>query len=341
MAAGELETAWFERHGSTPISEVPSHWPEDYRRVVERRISEIESNPQIALIEQPEYKRRWNVEPWDEQVQRALRLWLLDRLETPAYWPEVALTTVARLADRARQDAEFMRVAAIYRGQESFDVAALVAELVAGESVPFLPVLRYKPTGLRKREAWERTWDLQRLEDAIDARTELPEGDPRRLSSEEATKLKATEVGTIPVPPKYTSADFLSSTFWRLRGKLDVPKERFISYPHCERDADPTMVVAWAGWDHLQQAQALATYYYQMKESEGWPAARLTPLLAGLLELLPWLKQWHNAIDPQYGVGMGDYFEGFVDEQLRAGGLTRGEVLHWSPASVSGKRRKA
>ena len=39
MAAGDLETAWFERHGSTPITELPAHWPDDYRAVVERRIA--------------------------------------------------------------------------------------------------------------------------------------------------------------------------------------------------------------------------------------------------------------------------------------------------------------
>jgi hypothetical protein len=33
VAAG-LETAtWFECLGSTPITEIPSHWPEDYRQV--------------------------------------------------------------------------------------------------------------------------------------------------------------------------------------------------------------------------------------------------------------------------------------------------------------------
>ena len=41
-----------------------------------------------------------------------------------------------------------------------------------GESVPFLPVLRYNESGLRKRADWERTWELQRGEDAIDARTQ-------------------------------------------------------------------------------------------------------------------------------------------------------------------------
>jgi len=43
-------------------------------------------------------------------------------------------------------------------------------------------------------------------------------------------------VGDIPVPPKYTSADFSNGTFWRLRGKLDVPKERWISCPGAERE---------------------------------------------------------------------------------------------------------
>ena len=40
------------------------------------------------------------------------------------------------------------------------------------------------------------------------------------------------------------------------RGSLDVPKERWISYPGCERGADGSLPVAWAGWTHLQQATA-------------------------------------------------------------------------------------
>jgi hypothetical protein len=315
MAAGELLTAWFERHGSTPITEIPAHWPEPYKQVVERRIELIESNPEIGLIEQPEYKRRWNVEPWDAQVERSLREWLLDSLESESYWCDIGLTSVARLADRARQNAEFMSVAILYRGQDHFDASALVAELVESASVPFLPVLRYKASGMRKRELWERVWDLQRREDAKE------------------------DVGNIPVPPKYTSADFANGVFWQLRGKLDVPKERFISYPYCRRDADPTQVIAWAGWDHLQQAKALATYYVQMKESEGWSKERLMPLLAGLLELVPWLVQWHNEIDPEYGQRMGEFYDGFVDEEARALGLTREAIRAWAPPTAAARRR--
>ena len=55
-----------------------------------------------------------------------------------------------------------MAVAEVYRGRADFDVTALVTELVMAEAVPFLPVLRYKESGLRKRALWERTWELQR-----------------------------------------------------------------------------------------------------------------------------------------------------------------------------------
>jgi hypothetical protein len=57
--------------------------------------------------------------------------------------------------------------------------------------------------------------------------------------------------------PKYQSKDFLKTEFWRLRGGLDVPKGRWVSYPGCERGADAFLPFAWAGWNHLRQATAL------------------------------------------------------------------------------------
>jgi hypothetical protein len=362
MARGELETTWFERHGSTPITEIPAHWPEDYRRLVERRIALIESDRNIGLIERPEYKRRWNQEPWEAQEARALRNWLLDQLETERYWPTVALATTRRLADVAAQDADFMRVAELYRGHPDFDVHALVAELIEGEAVPFLPVLRYKESGLRNRALWERTWELQRREDAIDAEVEAefvgaappsrsdlkrPEGGPptsevREAITAEQKRRKQAEIGDIPVPPKYKSADFLNGTFWRLRGALDVPKERFVSYPHCAKATDPSLVVAWAGWNHLQQARALAEYFLAMKEQEGWTADRLAPLLAGLLELVPWVKQWHNDPDLAFGgTRMGDYFADFVAEEARELALTPDQIRAWTPPASVRRRRGA
>jgi len=39
MAAGRETTTWFERHGSTPVTEIPAHWPQAYRQVVQRRMT--------------------------------------------------------------------------------------------------------------------------------------------------------------------------------------------------------------------------------------------------------------------------------------------------------------
>jgi hypothetical protein len=421
IASGELQTTWFERHNATALPGPHPEWPQDYQELVRRRMEVIATNRNIALIEQPEYKRRWNTEPWDEQLARALRSWLLDRLE--AYFDfdgrmkghtaeggcatvertdtagggfasmenkgtaeggcatmenpgtagggcasmenkdtaeggcasrenedtagggcatarlPIALVSVGRLADFARRDSKFREVGALYREDEAFDVTRLVSELTESESLPLLPILRYKPSGLRKRAEWEKTWDLQRQEDAIDARAELPKDDPEFLTEPDAAALKKDQVGTIPVPPKYTSADFLKSNYWRLRGKLDVPKERWVSFPHCEGE-DGTLMVAWAGYDHLQLARAISAHYVDVQERLGGREdPRLVPLLACVIELLPWLKQWHNEVDSEFGMPMGDYFEGFVQEESRNMGLTLEEIRSWQPPERTRVRR--
>lgn len=317
MSAGTLKTRWFEWLCIKPVTDIPMHWPEPYRCVVQRRIDLIENDRNIGLLESMGCKRRWEVPVWDDLLSAALRDWLLARLESQRYWPRgeaAQLSSIHRLADAARLDADFMQIAELYAGRADFDVTRLVGELVAAESVPFLPVLRYTETGLRKRAQWEDCWALQRREDA------------------------GEDVGKIPVPPKYQGKDFQKADFWRLRGGLDVPKERWVSYPGCERGADGSLPIAWAGWDPLQQATALAAYYLDMKDSEGWPSDRLLPLLAGLLELLPWLKQWHNALDPNFGERMGDYYDGFVRDEAKALGVTLEALKGWKPALTAARR---
>jgi hypothetical protein len=372
MAEGE-ETTWFIRHGSKPITEMPAHWPVEYRRLVERRIALIESDRNIGLIERPEFKRRWNSPPWEKLEHAALRSWLLDRLEASNYWRgEPQLRSVAKLTDTIREDKEFMRVAELYAGRHDFDAMALIAEMVDSESVPFLPALRYTEPGQRKRAEWEVCWAQQRKEDTIDAEIDAaasvrrealvaivskdnPNVEPspaamewvetklRSELSDEKARRRRKEIGDISVPPKYKSADFQSSPFWRLRGGLDVPKERFVSLPNCSRDADGSLVIAWAGWDHLQQATAIASYYLNMKENEGWAPERLKPLLLGIQELVPWLKQWHNVYSPEHATRMGDYFESFVSDEARALGFTIADLRSWTPPvrpAASRSRRK-
>ena len=128
----------------------------------------------------------------------------------------------------------------------------------------------------------------------------------------------AGEKVEIEVPPKYTSGDFVRNSYWRNRGKLDVPKERFISYPRAGRNGDDTDLLGWAGWDHLAQAQALATIYLDRKQQGGWPGERLLPLLAGIAELEPWLHQWHAEPQPGYTGSPAEFFTGLIDTDLAA-----------------------
>ena len=191
------------------------------------------------------------------------------------------------------------------------------------------------------REVWERVWEMQREEDkeGTTKNTNHTKEKQRENQSDQDTDSDSSfrvvgvfrgSPSSIPVPPKYASADFLKTDFWRLRGKLDVPKERWISYPHCSTDSDPTLVVGWAGWNHLEQATALIAYY-DARKREGWDAKRLTPLLAGLDQLLPWIHQWHPEIDPEFGETAGQSYETMLKQDAHELGLTLEDIRNWTP----------
>lgn len=350
----QITTVWFERLNTTPTTEILTDWPKDYQQLIQRRIDLIEANKNIGLLEQFQHKRRWQVDPWESQLQRALETWLLNRLEsyfdfdgrmndegTPtAKIIDPTLISTAKITDIARQDPDFLQVGELYRNDPAFNIQTLIDDLIDKQTVPLLPLLRYKPTGLRKRQDWEHTWQRQRQEDAIDARTQRPKDDPNYLHPTEAKYLKEQEIGTISVPPKYATKDFAKLHYWKLRGKLDVPKERWVSFPHCE-GPDGLPVIAWAGYNHLQLTQTIATYYMRVKEEFGGSNdPRLIPLLGCLLELLPWLKQWHNDLDPTYGLKMGDYYESFIQDEARQMGNTLNDIRAWEPPPTAKKRKR-
>ncbi|MFF0202723.1 BREX-2 system adenine-specific DNA-methyltransferase PglX [Streptomyces sp. NPDC005017] len=320
VAAGEASDEWFKRHNSTPITEIPAHWPAPYREIVQKRIDAIESNRAIGMVERPEYKRRWATEGWDALQEKALRSWLLDRMENRDHWfdenGQPTILTLGRLTDALSRDEDFVSVAKLYAPRT--ELAKVVAELITDEHVPFLSALRYKPSGLKKRADWEEVWDLQRKEDA---------------APDEPAKRKIRD--SIPVPPKYTSADFLRPSYWRARGKLDVPKERFISYG--QTNAATPELYGWAGWDHREQAQALATYFTNTALS----TEEITPFLAGLLELQPWLSQWHNEFDMLYSGSPADFFAGYRQQKQGEHGLTDDDLRAWRPPAATRGRRAA
>jgi hypothetical protein len=336
VEAGEAETEWFRRHNSTPITDFPSDWPTAYKETIQRRLEAIRNSAVIGLVERPEYKRRWLTDGWDSQQQDALRGWLLARMERRELWYEVDDTgterprtrTINGLIDDLTADTAFTEAAALYApGRELADV---VPELFSDQHVPFLAPLRYKPAALKnKRAVWEQVWDMQRAEDAAE--------DPK----------KALEIrDSIPVPPKYTTADFVKPSYAAQRGGLDVPKERFISYSRAF--IPPIEVLGWGGWNHEEQAFALVMAIEARIEAS-WEPKDLTPYVAGLLEVMPWVRQWHGEHDDKYPGfdSPADFFGETLSGYQNAFGLSDEDLRAWRPEPArrggggGGRKRKA
>lgn len=120
--------------------------------------------------------------------------------------------------------------------------------------------MRYKLSGLRKRAEWESVWERQRAETTA-------AGEPMASGSRDA----------ISPPPTYAAADFVKPSHWRQRGSFDMPNERFISCGTTYGTLPE--IYGWAGWDHRQQADALAAYGSQTQIDR----AQIVPLPAGAL----------------------------------------------------------
>lgn len=304
----------------------PEVHEEDLPKVYRDRRSTIESDANIKCIETLVFKRPWwgkqgvyggATKTYSEQAHYVCKQYLLGHLDTPEFWEAVGglrLTSVAELSSKLNVQTSWQEVASVYLGRSDFDTTSLLSELISSSSVPLLNVFAYKDSGLRKRRVWEEVWGRQRRED---------EGCPE---------------GQIKAPPYFKSGDFQESSYWSLRGKMDVPQEQFILFPHCERDGDPSVVVGWAGWDHLQQATAIVAYY-DARKREGWTAARLTPLLAGLDQLLPWIHQWHPEIDPEYNETAGTSFQTLLESEAQELGLTLEDIRNWTPPKKIAKRK--
>jgi hypothetical protein len=169
---------------------------------------------------------------------------------------------------------------------------------------------------MSKRAQWEDMWDKQRDEDAAK--------EPREVS----------------VPPKYKQVDFIRHGYWKQRGKLDVPKERFISYPMASPDGDDSMLMGWAGWDHREQAHALMTLIEERSTRDGWGVDKLQPLIAGLTEVMPWVRQWHAEVDPKYGTRPAYAYEAYLEDQCIKYSLSDEDLRNWSAPAPSRQRRR-
>ena len=322
MAKGQETSHWFDRHGVTPVTELPTHWSKEYRAVVQARLEAIRHSPLLQVLERPDFKHRWVTPRWEEVWRPALEEWLLTQCETKQLWYTLGpdgteiptVRTVSELADLLEN------VPAVAEAVDSHTsgttLRRLLPDLLQDEHVPSAAALRYKTSGLRKHADWTRLWERQ-------WRQEKP-------GSKGAQDSQGKSV--FPAPPKFTSTDFLRPSYWANRGKFDIPDERFVSYGGSNSAAlAPTSVLGWAGWDAHERAWALVELIEQNLAPPTAKAESMMPLLAALLEVLPWVSRTGAGIGPVQPSGDTAELQDRAEGYLWRLGLTTEDVMNWRP----------
>jgi len=257
---GEQPTVWFERHRWQPLTELPPEAAPALRARIDARRQRIRSVPALALIENANFKRRWYCPDYDAEEREAMQAWLADQVEVAAK-ERKATFSLEQMVASLQDDPHVLAVCELLAGRRDFSLSQLVAEALFNDMVPNHRFHIYKPAGLVKREAWERTWEDQCREDA-------------------------GEKVTPEVPPSYGTGDFLKTEYWQLRGKLDVPKERFIAFTEIPGRAGAETLYGWAGWTPLQRLRAILAIDEELEDADV-PLADRIGLLDSAWRLLP------------------------------------------------------
>ena len=95
-----------------------------------------------------------------------------------------------------------------------------------------------------------------------------------------------------------------------------------------------SLLLGWAGWDHREQAHALITLIEERSTADGWDASRLKPLLAGLAEVMPWVRQWHAEVDGRFGISPAEAYDAYLAAQREKYRLTEEDLSNWTAPPV-------
>jgi hypothetical protein len=307
----EQPTQWFKRHGWEPC-EKSECLEEDERRVVEGRMERTAACRELELLEQPIYKRRWYKPEHDKQEKEALQDFFEDRMELWAKGQDATWTS-ADMARGLALDTAAAAAAAVLKGEGEPDLDALVEARLKKCSVPNNKHHVFTGDGLVKRAAWEETWRQQFLED---------EGKP----------------ASPQVPPKYDKSDYRKGEYWDLRGKLDVPKERFVMFteiPHgLSEDERQAVRYGWAGWGARERAKVLLDLDDQLMSASVERELR-HGVLYGAWFLAPWIAWEDKEFAEEVRVIVrGEVGEAGVTDEM----LARWAEQHpWPPAKKASK----
>jgi hypothetical protein len=235
--------------------------PPELRSRYDGRRKSIRESKQLQLVETPVYKRLWRGRQgifgrydrtYQERIQSATREWLIDRIEQTVFERKLAFT-IEQVVAELQASTEVQAVCEVSLGRRDFSLAAVLGDLVAANAVPSHPFHLYKASGLVKRAIWERHWLY-------------PIGDSRL--------------------PFFASADFLKPMYWKWRGKLDVPKERFVVLTEVPGRTGVQSLYGWAGWSSMQRLKACLAIDEEL-EDVSVPLADRIGLLDTAWRLLP------------------------------------------------------
>ncbi|NRD45234.1 BREX-2 system adenine-specific DNA-methyltransferase PglX [Corallococcus exiguus] len=254
-----------------PVGTLPD-WVEDTWHCREGATA---ASLELQMLETPVFKRAWRdteqniAEPEYRRRKDASDLegWFAERVERQAA-ARTSAFSLGQLVASLQDDPCVLVVAEVLAGRRDFSIDALVAQIFANESVPQHRFHVYTDAGLAKRAAWEEAWALQRREEA------------------------GEKSDAIPVPPEYSqgsrgkSTDFIRTEYWRLRGKLDVPKERFIAFSEVPGRAGVETLYGWAGWPAQQRVKAILAIDEELEDASV-PLADRIGLLDSAWRLLP------------------------------------------------------
>ncbi len=269
----EERSAWFKRHGHAEVQAIPEHYNAETQALIQARLDLIAAHSEIRLLEQPQFKRRWQLPDLDAETQKAAASWLLDRLED-LFAPEGELEepqaySLEEVVNAWKRDPKVLSIAALHEQTLNFDLHLLAERLLRENALPDNPYRLYTPKGIIKLRAWQEVWRLQDREDA-------------------------GETLKIEPPPKFGRADFQRGPGYSLRGKLNVPRERFVLFA----DLFPNRY-GWNGWRDLQRSLAQLNAYTLAEDDPLDPLSEPSsadPRRCGvslpLWESLPDLRRW-------------------------------------------------
>ena len=132
----EIPTVWFERHRWEPLTELPSDAPKALRELVAARRARIEATPELSLIEQTTYKRRWYRPDYETEEQAALASWLTDQIERTLSERGGRPCTLTQLTTALENDPRVQAVAELLAGRKDYRLTELVADAVGADVRP-------------------------------------------------------------------------------------------------------------------------------------------------------------------------------------------------------------